>query len=111
MDNKTFVLTLSEARTWLVAALFVIGNVIVPQTIHAIPGLGAAVGPIYFLTLFAALRYGAGVGLVTAVFSPVANNLLFGMPPDAVVGSIIVKSVLLALAASWSVKLVAKQRS
>ncbi len=104
LGRRTSVLSLSEAHSWLVAAIFVIGNLIVPQAVHMIPGGGAIVGPIYFLTLFAAMRYGVGVGLLTAVLSPVVNNLLFGMPPDAVLPGVVARSVLIALAGAWSVR-------
>ncbi len=111
MENsvKSFSLTLSASRAWLVAALFVAGNIVVPQAIHLIPGGGAMFVPLYFLTLIASLRYGLGVGLLTAVLSPVVNNMLFGMPPVEVLPSILVKSVVLAMAASYSVKLLIKR--
>ncbi len=57
--------------------------------------------PIYFFTLIAAYKYGLKVGLLTALLSPVINHLLFGMPPLAVLPAILIKSVLLAGAASW----------
>jgi hypothetical protein len=106
---KLYPLDLSEARAWIVAALFVAGNIVVPQLCHLIPGGGAALMPLYFLTLVASLRYGLGVGLLTAVLSPVVNNLLFGMPPAEILPSIVIKSCLLAFAAAWSVKLLLKR--
>ena len=41
------------------------------------------------------------VGLMTAVLSPIVNSLLFGMPPAAVVPSILIKSIFLAVSAAW----------
>lgn len=38
---------------------------------------------------------------MTAVLSPAVNSILFGMPAAAVVPSIMIKSVFLAIAASW----------
>ena len=57
--------------------------------------------PIYFFTLIAAYKYGIRVGLLTAVLSPLANSALFGMPAVAMLPVILVKSVLLAVAASY----------
>lgn len=57
--------------------------------------------PIYFFTLIGAYKYGWRVGLLTAILSPVANNLLFAMPADAMVMPILIKSTILALAAGF----------
>ena len=56
--------------------------------------------PIYFFTLIAGYKFGFQAGLLTAVFSPLVNHLLFGMPPVAVLPIILIKSVLLAFMAS-----------
>ena len=57
--------------------------------------------PIYFFTLMASYKYGVKVGLMTAVLSPVVNSLFFGMPALALLPAILIKSVVLALAASF----------
>ena len=107
---KLSALPLTEARSWLIAGLFVAGNILIPQLFHAIPGGGQMFVPIYLLTVFAAMRYGIGVGLVTAILSPVVNNLLFGMPPVEMLPSIIAKGVVLACVAAASVKLLTRTR-
>lgn len=91
-----------EAKTYLVAALFVLGNIALPQLFHLVPRGGMVWLPIYFFTLVGAYKYGWRVGLLTAVASPVANSLLFGMPMPAVLPAILAKSVLLALAAGFA---------
>lgn len=96
---KLYSLEYDDARTYLAASLFVLGNIVVPQLFHLVPKGGAVWLPIYFFTLIGAYKYGWRVGLLTAAASPVANSLLFGMPAPAVLPSILLKSVLLALAA------------
>lgn len=91
----------SELRTYLMAALFVVGNIALPQLCHLVPQGGLIFLPIYFFTLFGAYKYGYAVGLITAVFSPIVNNLLFGMPPAPMLAPILTKSILLALAAAF----------
>lgn len=91
-----------EARTYLLALLFVAGNVVLPQLVHLIPRGGLVWLPIYFFTLVGAYKYGWRVGLLTAVASPLVNHLLFGMPPTAVLPAILTKSVLLAVAAGYA---------
>lgn len=97
---KLYSLSYREMRAYLYAALFVVGNILLPQLCHLIPQGGLILLPIYFFTLIAAYKYGWRVGLLTAVLSPVVNHLLFGMPPTEVLPSILIKSTLLALVAS-----------
>ena len=98
---KLYSLDFSEMRAYLWTALFVVGNIVLPQLCHLIPQGGLMLLPIYFFTLVAAYKYGWKVGLLTAILSPVANHLLFSMPPTAMLPSILVKSTLLAVIAGY----------
>lgn len=91
----------SEMRTYLVASLFILGNIIVPQLFHLIPQGGLIWLPIYFFTLVGAYKYGWKVGLLTAILSPVINSLLFGMPAVAGLPAILLKSTILAFSAGF----------
>ncbi len=101
---RLYSLTYKETRTYLFAALFVIGNIVLPQICHLIPDGGHIFLPIYFFTLVGAYKYGWRVGLLTALASPVVNSLLFGMPPAAALPAIMLKSTLLALFASMTAR-------
>lgn len=92
----------SHIKTYAVAALFVCGNVVLPQLCHLVPQGGLRLLPIYFFTLIGAYKYGWRVGLLTAVLSPVVNSALFGMPAPVVLPGILCKSVLLAAAAGFA---------
>ena len=97
---KLYSLEYSEAKTYLATALFLAGNIVLPQLFHTIRLGGPTWLPIYFFTLVGAYKYGWRAGLLTALASPVANALLFGMPAAAALPAIVLKSVLLAVAAS-----------
>ena len=99
-EIKIYNYGLNELKTYLFVFLFVVGNILLPQLCHLIPNGGRIFLPIYFFTLIASYKYGAKVGLMTAVLSPVINSILFGMPALAVLPAILIKSVVLALAAS-----------
>ena len=99
---KLYSLEYSEAKTYLAAALFLAGNIVLPQLFHTIRLGGPTWLPIYFFTLIGAYKYGWRVGLLTAVFSPLLNSMWFGMPPVAGLPAILLKSVLLALAAGYA---------
>lgn len=69
-----------ETRTYLAAALFAAGNIVLPQLCHLVQLGGPTMLPIYFFTLVGAYKYGWRTGLLTALASPLVNAALFGMP-------------------------------
>ncbi len=99
---KLYSLEYNNAKTYLAALLFVLGNLAMPQLFHLIPRGGMIWLPIYFFTLVGAYKYGWRVGILTAVLSPLANSVLFGMPAIAVLPAILLKSTLLAVAAGYA---------
>ena len=99
--TKFYSLNYTNANTYLFALLFIAGNMVLPQLCHLVHWGGPAMLPIYFFTLIGAYKYGFKVGMLTAVLSPLANSVLFGMPSVAVLPAILVKSVLLAVAAGY----------
>lgn len=99
---KLHSLRYADARTYLAAALFVAGNLALPQLCHAVHMGGPTWLPIYFFTLVGAYKYGWRVGLLTALASPLLNSVLFGMPLPAMLPAIVLKSLLLAGAAGFA---------
>ncbi|MBQ2051823.1 MAG: ECF transporter S component [Paludibacteraceae bacterium] len=100
-ETRLYTLDFKEARTYLWALAFVAGNIILPQLFHTIPDGGKMFLPIYFFTLVGAYKYGWKTGLLTAALSPVVNSALFGMPSAALLPVILLKSIVLAVAAGW----------
>lgn len=101
---KLYSLNYNRVQTYLAASLFILGNVALPQLFHLVPQGGMTWLPIYFFTLIGAYKYGWKVGLLTAIASPLINSALFGMPMPAVLPAILLKSILLALIASFTAK-------
>ncbi|MDR2408692.1 MAG: ECF transporter S component [Bacteroidales bacterium] len=99
---KLYSFSFGEIRTYLFASLFIIGNIVLPQLCHLLPHGGLIWLPIYFFTLIAAYKYGIGVGLLTAILSPVINSLFFGMPPIPSLPIILTKSILLAISGAYA---------
>lgn len=93
-------LSLKDYKSYFYAAIFAIGNIILPQLCHLFPNGGLIILPIYFFTLIAAYKYGWRVGLMCGIVSPIANHLLFGMPGAEMLPIILIKSTLLVVAAS-----------
>ena len=98
---KLYSLNYNESKTYIAAALFILGNIALPQLCHMVPQGGMILLPIYFFTLIGAYKYGWKVGLMTAILSPVINHLAFDMPAAAVLTPILVKSTILALTAGY----------
>jgi thiamine transporter ThiT len=101
---KLYSLNVTNYRTYLFTTLFVAGNILLPQLVHMIPQGGLVWLPIYFFTLVAAYKFGIVAGLLTALLSPLINNLLFGMPSAEMLPILFSKSILLAIAASWAAR-------
>ena len=99
---KFYSLGFNDSRTFIFSLLFIIGNIVLPQLCHLIHAGGLIFLPIYFFTLIGAYKYGWKVGLLTAICSPLINHFLFGMPPTAMLPSILIKSSLLAVSAAYA---------
>lgn len=99
---KLYSLEYNHVKTYWVAALFVLGNIVLPQLCHLIPQGGIRWLPIYFFTLIGAYKYGWRVGLLIALASPLVNSVLFGMPAVTSLPAILLKSILLAVAAGYT---------
>ncbi len=101
---KLHALPFDSAKTYLAAAIFIMGNIVMPQLFHLVPHGGMTWLPIYFFTLIGAYKYGWRVGLLTAMASPAVNSLLFGMPGMDGLPAIMLKSVLLAVMAGYAAR-------
>lgn len=99
---KFYSLEYGQAKTYLVAMFFILGNMALPQLCHTVHLGGPTWLPIYLFTLIGAYKYGWRVGLLTAVASPLLNSVLFGMPAWIVLPAILLKSMLLAGIAGYT---------
>lgn len=98
----------TDYRAYTYSALFILGNIVVPQLCHLVPQGGLILLPIYFFTLIAAYKYGVVAGLTTAILSPIVNHLLFEMPAIQVLPILLIKGSLLAILASQIAKHIGK---
>lgn len=101
---KLYSLSYKQAKTYVITLLFIAGNILLPILCHAIPQGGRIFLPIYFFTFLGAYKYGLKPALLIAVFSPIVNHLLTGMPIITALPVILIKSTLLAIAAAYAAK-------
>lgn len=90
-------LSLNERKSYLLTTLFIIANVLLPQLFHTLNLGGERFLPILLFTLVSAAAYGLSVGMLTAILSPVASMLLFGMPSPEMCIILVAKGITLAL--------------
>lgn len=98
---RLYSLQADNSKTYIMAAAFIAGNILLPQLCHLLPQGGMRWLPIYFFTLVGAYKYGWRVGMLTAALSPMLNSWLFGMPAAEMLPVIECKSLLLALSAGF----------
>lgn len=98
-NAKLYCLNYNEVRTYLWAALFVACNLVLPLVAHLIPQGGIIFAPLSLVILVGAYKLGWKVALLAAVVSPLLNHYLTGMPAWGVLQLMMLKLVVLALAA------------
>ncbi len=96
---RLYTLNYDEVKTYLWAAAFVVCNMVLPQVFHLIPQGGIIFAPLSLVILAGAYKLGWKTGLLAAVASPIANNLVFGLPAWGVLPVMVLKLTVLALAA------------
>lgn len=95
-------LGLADPRLYLATCALVLGNLVLPWALHRLPDGGRTFLPVLFFTLVAGWRLGARAGVLTGLLSPLANHLLTGLPPAALLQGLLLQSVLLGLLAGWA---------
>lgn len=101
---RLYSLSYSEMRTYMMAALFVACNIVLPQLFHLVPQGGIIFAPLSLVILVGACKFGWRVALLAAVASPIVNHLLFGQPAAGVMALMAVKLSLLAMIAGLAVQ-------
>jgi hypothetical protein len=91
-----------DAKLYLLALAFALGNLLLPMAVHAMPQGGLIFLPLFFFTLVAAYAEGLNAGLLVALASPLLNTALTGMPPLGLLPLILLKSLFIAIAAALS---------
>lgn len=92
---------LAEYKTYILSLGLIAGSILFPYLLHHFYLAGEIFLPIYFFVLIGAYKFGWKVGAITGIFSPLISFALTGMPMPAILPSVIIKGILLALAASF----------
>lgn len=101
---SSYTLSFSQLKSYKLSALFIAGNLALPQLCHLVPNGGSIFLPIFFFTLIASYKYGWKVGLLVALLSPTLNHLIFGMPLVENLPLILFKSTMLVASATFAAR-------
>ena len=96
---RLYALNYDEVKTYLWATVFVACNLMLPQVFHLIPQGGIIFAPLSLVILAGAYKFGWKTGLLAALFSPLVNHTLTGMPAWEVMPMMTLKLAALAIVA------------
>jgi len=80
---------MSGVKKMIYTALFIALGVVIPTALHSIPNAGGVFLPMHIPVLLCGLICGFPYGLVCGIAAPLLSNLLTGMPPAAMLPSML----------------------
>ena len=80
---------MSSLRRMVVAALFVALGIVLPFVFHSVPNAGRVFLPMHIPILMCGLVCGIPYGLICGIITPLLSCLLTGMPPVAMLPSML----------------------
>jgi len=85
------VLRYSDIRSYVITFVFVLLSVLVPWAFHQFHLAGATFLPMHVFVLVAGLLFGWRAGLIVGLLTPLASNVISGMPVLQILPQIIVE--------------------
>lgn len=95
-----------KTRSLVFTALCVALCVVLPQAFHMVPNAGSVILPMHVPVLLCGLACGPVWGLACGLLGPVASSLLTGMPPAAMLPSMMCELAVYGLVTGLLVRLV-----
>lgn len=102
--------TMSVVKRSILTAVCVALCVVLPQAFHAIPNAGSIYLPMHIPVLLCGLICGGGYGLLCGLAGTTLSSLFTGMPPVAMLPSMMVECAVYGLAAGVMMRLVRTKR-
>lgn len=101
-------MTKTKKYIWemVIAALCVALGVVLPVAVHGIPNAGNILLPMHIPVLLCGLLCGPAYGLACGVVTPLLSSLITGMPPAAMLPSMVCELAVYGLAAGLLILLV-----
>ena len=96
----------TNVRHLVMAALCAALGVVLPVTLHSIPNAGSILLPMHIPVLLCGLVCGPVYGLGCGILTPLLSSLITGMPPAAVLPSMLCELAVYGLAAGLLSKVI-----
>jgi len=90
---------ISITKKSIIAAVCLALCVVLPQAFHAIPNAGSIYSPMHIPVLLCGLICGWPFGLLVGILGPILSSLFTGMPPVAVLPTMVVELAIYGLMA------------
>ena len=90
---------ISITKKSIIAAVCLALCVVLPQAFHAIPNAGSIYSPMHIPVLLCGLICGWSFGLLVGILGPILSSLFTGMPPVAVLPTMVVELAIYGLMA------------
>ena len=95
-----------NVKKMVLASLFVALGVVLPLAFHAVPNSGRAFLPMHIPVLLCGMICGFPYGLICGVIAPLLSSLLTGMPPAAMLPSMLCELAAYGTASSLLIRFV-----
>lgn len=102
--------TMSVVKKSILTAVCVALCVVLPQAFHAIPNAGSIYLPMHIPVLLCGLICGGSYGLLCGLAGPVLSSLFTGMPPVAMLPSMMVECAVYGLVTGSMMRVVRTKR-
>lgn len=102
--------TMSVVKKSILTAVCVALCVVLPQAFHAIPNAGSIYLPMHIPVLLCGLICGGSYGLLCGLAGPVLSSLFTGMPPVAMLPSMMVECAVYGLVTGFMMRMVRTKR-
>lgn len=102
--------TMSVVKKSILTAVCVALCVVLPQAFHAIPNAGSIYLPMHIPVLLCGLICGGSYGLLCGLAGPILSSLFTGMPPVAMLPSMMVECAVYGLVTGAMMRVVRTKR-
>lgn len=102
--------TMSVVKKSILTAVCVALCVVLPQAFHAIPNAGSIYLPMHIPVLLCGLICGGSYGLLCGLAGPALSSLFTGMPPVAMLPSMMVECAVYGMVTGFMMRIVRTKR-
>ena len=89
--SRPLVLRFTDVRSYIIAAVFILLDVLVPRLFHAFHLAGATYLPMHIFVLMAGLLFGWRAGLIVGLLTPISSYAVSQMPAASILPQVTVE--------------------